>query len=127
MSRHARSAGPHKKGAAVSMPWPWDTARYCLELPAGTVKHFPAGTYDRQVATETGRLELELMSIAHSAWYVFKRQSAADWNESDRRFARWVMPDPPQPSARWQGIVNALWPFSGWFWLALRPHRGGLT
>src|SRR5690606_37948002 len=79
IARQVRSAVSHRQ---KPMPFVWDAAQYCLELPYGAIRHFPAGTYDGQVATWAGRVELELMSVAHSAWYTFKHlKSYSEWGE----------------------------------------------
>lgn len=53
------------------MPFPWDTARLCLNMQNGEVIHFPAGTYNKQVATELGRQQLELMELTYQAHRLF--------------------------------------------------------
>lgn len=55
------------------MPFPWDTARLCLNMQNGEVIHFPAGTYNKQVATEHGREQLELMELTYQAHRVFSQ------------------------------------------------------
>jgi len=49
-------------------PWPWEMARWCLDFETGRALHFPAGTYRAQVATEAGRIELEMMDLVRRVW-----------------------------------------------------------
>jgi hypothetical protein len=85
--------------------------RYCLEMPHGAMKHFPAGTYDKQISKWTGRRELQLMSVVHSIWYMFKHLSMMQWGANERRLAKWLMPDntPPEPTRRLDDILAVLW------------------
>lgn len=97
------------------MPFVWDIARYCLELPYGQVRHFPAGTYDKQVSTWAGKVELSLMTTAHSAWYMFEKMSPNEWGESERRFAKWMSEKPkPKPTRFVDYLLRRLWGMSGW-------------
>ena len=107
-------------------PWPWDMVRYCLELPHGAIRHFPAGTYNEQVQTATGRLELEMMSITHSAWYAFKHLSMAKWGDNEARLAKWMMPAEPKPvppTRLLDYVINRLWRGSEWFQLVMSDLR----
>ena len=102
---------------AIAAPWPWDAARYCLELPGGAVRHFPAGTYHAQMATDAGRIELDAMETAHSAWYLFKHLSLSQYGPDELRFAAWMDAKPqPEPVPAWQqidGLIRHLWGVSG--------------
>ena len=122
MRAHSRNTGP--------APWPWDMARHCLEMPYGAIRHFPAGTYNEQMQTATGRLELELMSVTHSAWLAFKHLSLAKWGENERRLAKWMMPvDPPPvpPTRLLDYVINRLWRGSNWLQLIMRDLRENKT
>lgn len=107
------------------MPFVWDMARYCLDLPEGRVRHFPAGTYREQMATATARAELDLMTVVYSAWYVFKHLSAGDWQEDDRRFVKWVAEDPKLETPQWKldDYIMRLWKMAWWTLRMLSPKR----
>jgi hypothetical protein len=97
-------------------PWPWSLVRYCLDLATGDVRHFPAGTYHAQTETAAGRLELEMMSLTHQAWLMFKgKKSLQDWSAEDLRFARWMSEDeqPEPPTLTIDGLLRWLWATSG--------------
>jgi hypothetical protein len=98
----------------------------CLEMPYGSLRHFPAGTYDKQMSTETGRIELELMKTVHSVWYTFGHLSMSDWGENERRVAKYVMPDtvePPEPTRRLDNVVASLWGVSLWVFSVMMRLR----
>jgi hypothetical protein len=86
--------------------------RYCLELPHGAMRHFPAGTYNEQISDWPGRKELQLMSVVHSVWYMFKYLKMINWGEGERKIAKWLMPDnnaPPDPTRRLDDILSVMW------------------
>ncbi len=85
--------------------------RYCLEMPHGAMRHFPAGTYNEQVSKWTGRKELQLMTTVHSIWYMFKHLSMMEWGANERRLAKWLMPDDttPEPTRRLDDLLSVLW------------------
>ena len=100
--------------------------RYCLEMPHGAIRHFPAGTYNEQTQNGTGRLELELMSVVHSAWYAFKHLKPSKWGDNERRLAKWMMPSDPVPTPPTRlldHIINRLWRGSDWLQLVMRDLR----
>lgn len=118
-----RAANKHNK---TPMPFVWDIARYCLELPYGQVRHFPAGTFNEQVSTWAGQVELSLMETAHSAWYMFERMSPGDWGEGERRFAKWMSDNPkpkPKPTRTVDRILRRLWGASPWAAYILEQMR----
>ena len=99
--------------------------RNCLELPHSGVKHFPAGTYDAQMATETGRLETDVMRIVHQAWYTFQHLEARKWGVPERRFVMWMNEKPkPEPTRRLDELLAQLWGVSWWVF-RMWKGRGG--
>jgi hypothetical protein len=102
------------------MPWPWDIARYCLELPSSAIKHFPAGTYNEQVATWPGRIELSLMDIVHQAWYMFKHLNLGQWGEGELRFAKWMAEEKPPVEGETRLLDDLIADLWGASWYALR-------
>lgn len=105
------------------MPAWWQMAYYCLNLQEGTIRHFPAGTYDKQIATREGRHELSAMETVYNAWRVFKTP-AAKWGDFDRRVAALAMPEPEKPSHRLDWILSVLWHGSIWARVVMRHLRG---
>ena len=98
-------------------PFVWEMARYCLDLPGGTIRHFPAGTYHEQTYSHTGQVELALMEAVHSAWYVFSYLSPERWKAQELRIVGWLRerPPPPEPpTRRLDSIIAALWRVSWW-------------
>jgi hypothetical protein len=97
-----------------------------MEMPYGGIKHFPAGTYDEQMKNLTGRVEMQLMNTAHSAWYAFKHLAMSEWGENERRLAKWMMPveKVEPPTRRLDSLVWRLWPFSWWLNAVVRDMRG---
>jgi len=86
-------------------------------MPVGAVRHFPAGTYDKQMKRWTGRKEMELVSVVHSVWYMFKHLKMGDWGEGQLRIAKWLMPEaevPPEPTRKLDDLINRLWHGSWW-------------
>jgi hypothetical protein len=85
-------------------------------MPYGAIRHFPAGTYDKQMSTWTGRKELSLISIVHSAWYMFKHLSLGEWGENERKMAKWLMEELPPlpPTRRLDDVIASLWHVSPW-------------
>lgn len=115
------SANPHHK---VSRPFIWQMAHYCLDLPGGAVRHFPAGTYNGQMETWAGRVELSLMDVAHSAWWTFIHQSMSDWKEGEREFVAWLTCKPkPEPTRLLDDLIARLWQMTWWARLILLPER----
>lgn len=110
---------------SVSRPFIWSVAQYCLELPGGAVRHFPAGTYNDQVSTWIGQLELDLMNVAHNAWHTFIRLSLSDWGDGERRFAAWIAPrkEKPKPTRRLDDLILSLWGVSWWALRVLLPRE----
>jgi hypothetical protein len=104
------------------MPLWWDMAYYCLNLQDGTIRHFPAGTYNEQIATRDGRIELSMMQTTYNAWRTFKT-SADKWTDHDRRIAALAMPSMPEPTRRLNSILHMLWAGSPWARIVLRHLR----
>lgn len=95
------------------MPFVWDMARHCLEMPYGALRHFPAGTYYAQTEHWIGEAELSLMRIAHTAWYVFGHMKPGDWKVDQTKYFDWLRKDPPPiPSRRLERIIKWLWRIS---------------
>jgi hypothetical protein len=91
--------------------------RYCLEMPHGTIRHFPAGTYNEQMKDWTGRLELRLINVVHSIWYAFKYLGPSKWGPDEMRMAKMaepVRPKPIPPTRRLDWLIRRLWPGSRW-------------
>lgn len=65
-------------------------ARWCIDLSWGGVKHFPAGTYYEQVATEWGRLELEMMDLVIRVREVYCNNDMSNWTPAQIDLAAWV-------------------------------------
>ncbi len=107
-------------------PFVWNMVRYCMELPYGGLKHFPAGTYDEQMKNATGNMELHLMSKVHSCWLAFMHLSSSEWGESERKLVKWMMPVEVviPPTRRLDSLVFRLWPFSWWLNMVVRDMRG---
>jgi hypothetical protein len=104
--------------------------RFCLEMPYGGIRHFPAGTYNEQMATWLGKRELNMMSLVHSVWYMFKKMKIGDWGEGERQLAKWMMPDekkPEEPTNRIDSLIGSLWKGSWWAYrvmLGIRAQDG---
>jgi hypothetical protein len=56
------------------MPWPWQAAVNCLNLANGQILHFPAGSYNQQVATPLGKMQLDMMQLAYQAFVSFNKK-----------------------------------------------------
>lgn len=99
------------------MPFVWNIAYRCLNLQDGTIRHFPAGTYNEQVATSWDRMELELIETVYRAWRAFIQLSIIEWGPVERRLAKWLMPEKivAKPTRRLDSLVARLWR-PGW-WL----------
>jgi len=110
----------NKKGPMP--PW-WSMAYYCLDLNNGTIRHFPAGTYDKQIKTREGRNELSLMETVYQAWRTFKTP-ASKWTDTDRRIAGSIMPQAPEPTRRLDWLIARLWHGSAWSHIVTRQLRG---
>lgn len=98
------------------MPFTWDMAFYCLNLHDGTMRHFPAGTYNEQMATFWDREELKMLETAYRAWRAFIHLSLSEWGQTERRLAKWLMPKPEPPTRRINELIRRLWPVSYWTW-----------
>jgi hypothetical protein len=101
-------------------------AKYCLELPYGGIRHFPAGTYNEQMDSWTGRKELDMMSLVHSVWYMFKKLKMGEWKENELRLAKWMMPaekEPDPPTHRLDDLIGSLWKGSWWGYQVLKHMR----
>jgi hypothetical protein len=96
-----------------------------MEMPYGGIKHFPAGTYDNQMATVTGQIELQLMDKAHSVWYAWKHLNLSQWGEYERKLAKWMMPEKivAEPTRRLDSLIRRLWPYSWWARRVMRSVR----
>lgn len=113
--RLARQTRAFTRGGKA--PFVWHMVQYCLELPYGKFRHFPAGTYNEQVKDKMGKLELQLISIVHSVWYAFKYSSMSEWGDAERQAAKLaepVQPKPEKPTRRIDELVRRLWPASWW-------------
>ena len=100
--------------------------RYCLEMPHGAIRHFPAGTYNEQMKDRTGKIELGLMNLAHSVWFAFKHLSLSDWRDTERRLAKWMMPVKIDvlPTRRLDSLISRLWPGAWWLRAIMDDLRG---
>ena len=101
--------------------------RYCLEMPYGAIRHFPAGTYDKQMTNQTGKVELELTKLAHSVWLAFKHLSLGEWGDNERRLAKWMMPEKAEPeplTRRLDSLISRLWPGAWWLQAIMDNLRG---
>jgi hypothetical protein len=99
-------------------PWPWEIARWCLELPGGSVRHFPAGSYHAQTQTAAGRKELELMDVVYQAWHTFAYlPDKAHWQDGQLRFYQWLEEEDAPAEARAHEaagtLIHALWSLNG--------------
>jgi len=103
-------------------PW-WNMAYYCLDLSNGTIRHFPAGTYDKQIQTREGRNELNMMDVTYRAWRMFTKPPSK-WTDADRRVIGSIMPKPLEPTRRLDWIIAVLWPGSVWTHTIMRQLRG---
>lgn len=81
----------------------------CYDFDAGQPRHFPAGSYYQQVATITGEMELDVMSLLRRCWLVFKHKKLSDWNEDDMEFAHWLTEKPPINDDNLNRIVRHRW------------------
>lgn len=100
---------------------------YCLELPYGAVRHFPTGTYDKQISSEMGKLELTLMNVVHSVWYAFKHVKMKDWKEGELRAAELtkpVKPKPEEPTRKLDEYIRTHWRGSLWLYIVLNNYVG---
>ena len=91
--------------------------RYCLEMPHGAIRHFPAGTYNEQMEHETGRVEMRLINVTHSIWYAFKYLGPGKWGPEEARSAKMAEPVKPKtipPTRRLDWLIRRLWPGSRW-------------
>ena len=112
MTKQVRKAS-QKKGI---MPFAWNIAFHCLNLQDGTIRHFPAGTYNAQVGTYWNRKELELTETVYRAWRAFIQLSFSEWGPVERRLAKWIMPKPEPPTRQIDDLIRRLWPVSFWTW-----------
>ena len=58
-----------------------------------------------------------MMSLVHSVWYMFKQMKMADWGQSERQMAQWMMPEekkPELPTRRLDDVIGSLWKGSWW-------------
>ena len=81
-----------------------------MDLPYGSIRHFPAGTYNAQVSDETGKIELRLMNMTHSVWYAFKHLKMLEWGENERKLVKWMMPVKAEelPTRRLDSLVASI-------------------
>jgi len=96
--------------------------RYCLEMPHGAIRHFPAGTYNKQVEHWTGRMELRLINVTHSIWYAFKHLGPSKWGPDEIRTAKLAQPEKPKPeppTRRLDWAIERLWGGSSWVYAFL--------
>ena len=56
------------------LPLFWDTGRRCIDFD-GKPRHFPRGTYQQQMSTPMGRLEMDSMELLWDMGQVFNRWS----------------------------------------------------
>lgn len=107
------------------MPFVWGMVKYCLELPYGSVRHFPAGTYHAQTKHWTGKIELELMRHAHSAWYTFGHLKKSEWTVDDTRYFDALRKTPAiPPTRRLDAVLAAVWGISSdWYFLIMEKLR----
>lgn len=98
---------------------------FCLELPYGAIRHFPAGTYREQMATMTGRIELELMDLVHSVWYAFSHLGPSKWKQPQLKLVEWLekKPPPPPPSKRFDRLMLVRLGYSPYVTLILERIR----
>lgn len=73
------------------MPWPWEAARYCLDMQTGKVLHFPAGTYNQQIGSAIGRTQLDMMTLCFEAWRSFSKTDIAEFSSFDVEVRRIAM------------------------------------
>ncbi len=123
MTRQVRRASQKKTG----MPFAWNIAYRCLNLQDGTIRHFPAGTYNAQVATYWDRMELELLETVYRAWRAFVQLSFGEWGPVERRIAKWIMPvkHEDKPTRRLDSLVSRLWRPGWWLSRVMRSLRRG--
>jgi len=91
--------------------------KYCLELPYGKWRHFPAGTYNEQMNELTGTAELGLIDVVHSVWYAFSHVPMRKWGDFELHAAKLAEPETPEPEKPTRvldNIVRWLWPASFW-------------
>lgn len=62
----------------------------CYDFDAGQPRHFPAGTYNRQMEEVSGRQALDVMRLVWRCWVVFKLRNEGTWKDEDVQFAEWV-------------------------------------
>jgi hypothetical protein len=110
-----------------SAPFVWDMVRYCMELPYGGLRHFPAGSYNEQMKTISGIIELQLMDRVHAVWYAFKHLSMRQWGKNELKLSKWMMTTkiPEKPTRRLDSLIFRLWPYSWWLNMVIRDMREG--
>ena len=81
----------------------------CYDFDSGQPRHFPDGTYRQQVATETGRKELELMRLLRRCWVVFKHKKLDAWDMDDQQFAHWLVGPPARDDSDLNRMILAIW------------------
>lgn len=100
--------------------------QYCLELPYGKWRFFPAGTYNEQIKDVMGKIELDLIGVVHSVWYAFKHTPMSKWGDFERRAAKLaepVRPEPEKPTRRLDLLIWNRWPMSFWLYQIVRQLR----
>ena len=81
----------------------------CYDFDTGQPRHFPAGTYREQVATATGRTELELMRLLRRCWLVFQQRSIDKWDMADMAFVDWLAAKRPIDDSNLNRVIKHRW------------------
>lgn len=72
-------------------------------------RHFPAGTYYEQTATELGKLEIDLMRDMERLWLVFFVKDADTYSSDDLKYIGWLEDD--RRAKRLNRVLAALWEY----------------
>lgn len=64
--------------------------RYCVDFAWGGLRHFPAGTYYQQTASEWGRTELEMMDLVGRVRGLYYQADASTWTPAQIDLAAWI-------------------------------------
>jgi hypothetical protein len=83
--------------------------RICWDFERNQPRHFPAGTYNEQVARPFGKMELDLMELLHRCWSVFSLRDLEEWTDSDQKFVDWVAKEPKLADVDFDEIIKQKW------------------
>lgn len=81
----------------------------CYDFDTGQVRHFPDGTYRQQVASQAGRMELDIMRVLRRCWLIFKRRKLDEWDADDEKFASWLAEKPPRNDDNLNRVILGIW------------------